>query len=1078
MIKLTKIRLINWHYISNEIIDVKDNVILTGPNASGKSTVLDALSFVLTAGDVKFNLAANEKGKRDLRGYVKCKLGIENKEYLREGDVTGHICLEFYNETLDQYFTIGTAIDAFGDLSPVKSLFYHSLDKMQDDIFSSTDGHIYSSVEFRKYNSFFSYFLTKSDAKRNFRNILGSINEDFFKLIQRALAFKPINDVKEFIYQNILEEKEIDVEAIKDSIRSYKELEATLNVIKSKIIDLKQIASTHDDLISFTDDKVYFNYLLKLFDSQMIKKNIIDSKKNSSLLTEKIEYKKSELLNIDLEIDALNERSKELYSLLQNDEEFKAEEYINKSIEKLNKEINNISDALERYRKSVTYTKDFINELRKLENRKLYTEMYNLPLSNVTNFDIERVKLNINDFSNRIDSLKLDLGKELGRLDSEKVTVISKLQEIRDVLKGLDNKKLRYNTQLLNIKAEIEQGLKDYFGVDVSVHIFAELIEILDKSWADTIEIFLGNRRFDLIVEPKYFDYALNIYSRIKNKYRLYGVGLVNTKQISRYNKCEKSSLASIMSSENVDATNYINMTCGQVIMCDNETQLEKYNQAITNDGLIYRAYTVRSLNPNIEKPYIGANAVAMQTEYWNNEALSYQNKFYELNKEITKYDMELELLDKIDFNSIISNLDNALLLDKLNGQLEVLNEKKKDASNYNVSKIEDEYKEVLNTIKNFDSKKVTINQEIGGIKSSIEQIKLNIINLEKEELDMSSLLDELSNNNILLVEKAKNEYDEALKNGKVNYMINKLKEEINNLDINYTNTLDALNKQQFVYVNKYNSNLATGLSEVASYLKELNKLEKSELITYEQKVRKAREETEIIFKEDFISKLRNNIMTAEDEISKINETLKTIRFGNDSYEFIFPKSKEFSIFYDMVTNKTSDDGDSLFTLDFQLKYEEQLDELFNSLSADELNSNGAINKFTDYRTYMDYDIKISNTNDETMLYSKVFKEKSGGETQVPFYVAIIASFVRVYSHGKSLNKDAIGLVLFDEVFDKMDSNRMRAMMEFISSMPLQIILACPPQRTSLLTDYTQTMLFMVRKNEKAQIIDINKNTI
>ena len=40
------------------------------------------------------------------------------------------------------------------------------------------------------------------------------------------------------IYQNILEEKEIDVTAIKDSIRSYKELEITLKQIQAKIVSI------------------------------------------------------------------------------------------------------------------------------------------------------------------------------------------------------------------------------------------------------------------------------------------------------------------------------------------------------------------------------------------------------------------------------------------------------------------------------------------------------------------------------------------------------------------------------------------------------------------------------------------------------------------------------------------------------------------------------------------------------------------------------------------------------------------------------------------------------------------------
>ena len=223
MKKLVKVRLINWHYLSNETVELKGNTLLTGPNASGKSTLMDAITYVLTAGDTVFNLAANEKGKRDLRGYVKCKLGMDDKEYLRNGDVTGHIALQFHDEKLDSDFTVGAVIDAFGDLAPVKTLFYRSLEPINDSMFISKENKIYGTVEFRKNNPLFEYFLTKKEAKRGFRNAFGSINEDFYRLIPKALAFKPIADVKEFIYQNILEEKEIDVTAIKDSVRAYKE---------------------------------------------------------------------------------------------------------------------------------------------------------------------------------------------------------------------------------------------------------------------------------------------------------------------------------------------------------------------------------------------------------------------------------------------------------------------------------------------------------------------------------------------------------------------------------------------------------------------------------------------------------------------------------------------------------------------------------------------------------------------------------------------------------------------------------------------------------------------------------------
>ena len=328
MKKLVKVRLINWHYLSNETIIINGNTLLTGPNASGKSTIMDAITFVLTAGDTQFNLAANEKGKRDLKGYVKCKLGMDDKEYLRNGDVTGHIALEFHDEKTDSNFTVGAVIDAFGDLTPVKTIFYRSNEPISDSMFISDEKKIYGTVDFRKHNPLFEYYLTKKEAKRGFRNAFGSINEDFYRLIPKALAFKPIADVKEFIYQNILEEKTIDVSAIQDSIRAYKELEITLKQIQAKIADLREIDLVYQEILKIQENKAYIEYLMHLFDVESVKNSINDCKKQIERENQYKANKQKELIEIDQENLALQERARELYNLLQsNGDTFKQKNY-------------------------------------------------------------------------------------------------------------------------------------------------------------------------------------------------------------------------------------------------------------------------------------------------------------------------------------------------------------------------------------------------------------------------------------------------------------------------------------------------------------------------------------------------------------------------------------------------------------------------------------------------------------------------------------------------------------------------------------------------------------------------------
>lgn len=1072
MKKLTKVRVINWHYLNNETVEINGNTLLTGSNGTGKSTLLDAITYVLTAGDTVFNLAANDKGKRDLRSYVKCKLGIDDKEYLRNGDVTAHIALEFYDERTNTYFTVGSVIDAFGDLTPVKSIFYKANEPINDSFFISEDNIIYSTVEFRKHNPSFEYYLVKKEAKRAFRNAFGSINEDFYRLIPKALAFKPIADVKDFIYQNILEEKQIDVTAIQESIRAYKELENTLRVIQSKISDLKEIDVIYQEIIKIEENKSYIEYLMKLFDVEKIKSNISDYKIKIAKYEEIKKIRENDLREIDLENQSLQERARDIYNMLSQDEGYKADEYVKREILRTKSEIEMLESNKASFLRRISGFKDVINELRRLSNEGLYNEASTINLSLINSQQVEEAKIRLTDFNNRLRQLRDKKNQDLGKLQIEMSKLIEQINQISVTVRNFGQNKLNYRPELLALRSEIQEGLKRIYNYDVNVHIFAELCEVTDPSWQDTIEIFLGNRRFNLIVEPRYFDQALQIFSRIKDRYRIYGIGLINTKQISKYTKYDQNSLASIIDSENEDARCYINYSCGNVIMVGSALELEKYPNSITKDGLIYRGFTVTNLNPNIDKPFMGKNAVTKALEEWKIKAENAKSEYVELNSKLEALQKEVELLDQIDVRPLLTDIDNALELEKQKGILEDLINHSKKAQNSTPTELEDDYAKIQETIKANDNKRISLSMEIGSIDANIKSVYRSI-DEENAHLDgLSKELKALAKDNPLIVERAKAEYQEAMQSKSAfDAYIARFKEE----ESVFQSLVDSLTQKQYAYINKYNSTLSIGLSEMRAFLAELNKLEKSELVTYEKKVRQARESAEVVFKEDFIAKLRYNILAAEKEIGKVNETLAGIQFGGDKYEFIFPRSSEYAKFYEMVTSDLADVNQGLFTFEFQAKYDEQITELFESLSQDELNSNGALNKFTDYRTYMDYDIRITNENGDTKTFSKISKVTSGGETQVPFYVAIIASFVRVYQKGNSLASDPIGLVLFDEVFDKMDGNRINAMMDFITSMPLQIMIACPPDKVDILQPHVSTTLITVRQGNKAQIINIKR---
>ena len=91
----TKLLLVNWSRFSNVSIALEGSTLFTGVNGSGKSTILDAMTYMLT-GNTQFNKAALDRD-RNVVSYVRGDTKSEGKNrFIREGEVTSYIAMEFW----------------------------------------------------------------------------------------------------------------------------------------------------------------------------------------------------------------------------------------------------------------------------------------------------------------------------------------------------------------------------------------------------------------------------------------------------------------------------------------------------------------------------------------------------------------------------------------------------------------------------------------------------------------------------------------------------------------------------------------------------------------------------------------------------------------------------------------------------------------------------------------------------------------------------------------------------------------------------------------------------------------------
>ena len=196
-----------------------------------------------------------------------------------------------------------------------------------------------------------------------------------------------------------------------------------------------------------------------------------------------------------------------------------------------------------------------------------------------------------------------------------------------------------------------------------------------------------------------------------------------------------------------------------------------------------------------------------------------------------------------------------------------------------------------------------------------------------------------------------------------------------------------------------------------------------------------------------------------QEQVRSLNKALKQAQFGTDQYQFRVDRNPDYADYYDMITAPELMEGEAgLFAVPFQQKYGKLIETLFsqiamsddtqlNARKQSELQQN--IERFTDFRTYLKFDLETTDQNGSKQLLSQTLNTKSGGETQTPFYIAVLASFAQLYqvNNPSSLASNTVRLVVFDEAFNKMDSDRIIESVRLLRKMGLQAIICTPPDK-------------------------------
>ena len=1066
--KLKKIKLINWHIFVDNTIKVDGNILITGENGCGKSTLMDAIYYILSGGDqYHFNKAANDGGQRTLESYMRGKIGSEKNPYLRpQSDIVSYIVLEYEDEKRKHSMVLGCEMEIISSTQPKNHFFVVNNYKINDEDFIKNK-QIVEYKSFKANAKAMKYdFDELPDSKRDRCRRLAkdifklSDYKRYYDLLKSAICFKPISEVSTFVNGFLLQEDNINLDNLKEEIRSYQNIHKMVIKEKEKIELLKDFIPKAEKYIFNKNELKYF-YVLKI-NSKIEKIKYLINRTNIELKRLEDEYN-----GLTLEEQSLSENRDRL--ILEIHELQKNESY---------KVLLNKKQTLENLKKELRVLNQYLSEFSKMlleEQKVVRTLGFNYKFDeDYKQKDFGLLKAHFENYNDQLKELEEKTRSLIAEtnyhLEENKKLINEKTRELENLNRGINN----YPNDVNNLIEIAKSAIIEYNPKDKNpdVRPLCEYIEINDKKWANALEGYLNSRRFNLIFDPKYYDVVSEAYNKYKKERKVYIAGIVNVAKIPN-NKTLKNSLMTKIYVKNKFASKYANYLLGDLICVEDVKELKFFESSITPDVMVYINYVQKATNPDIYKvPFIGRDSI-------KNRISILKDEIKELEDINSKY---YEKLD--DYNKIISNINNSVIgkLIKSDNYWTQISNKEESIERLEI--------EIKNDEKNTGLLEITerINDARKNLTITERSINANNIKIKENNTNQGKLNQKLADNEAQLQEEQKN-YNENLKNLddkkyeslKEKYTSNGWldSEQIdkdNDRAQKYNNAVcSSLISVMQKYTNTYKPSLNPIIENIDDYVNEYYDLNNRGIVQYEMDAKEAYERAEFSFREDFIAKLKEKIEKSQRMLDKINKNLALHPFGNDEekYKFYYEPTKdsEFYNYYRIIMSGKLMETKDLFTEILDEKDYSLMNDLFGKISmeTDTAKAEEEVERYLDYRNYMNYDIKITNKYGDISYFSKVNREKSGGETQTPFYIVIASCFDELMN--KDSNKvESTCQVVFDEAFNNMDESRIKSLMEFYKKLNIQIIIIVPSNRISAISPYMDTLVGITKVNNHPYI--------
>lgn len=1100
MYLLERICLHNWNTIEARDVEIRGATGIIGPTGVGKSSLLDAIQTVIAGANTRsldLNASTDGKSDRSIREYCLGYIDDIGSDPLRERCETT-LALVFRDQETGQPISVGLMLyaDKEDNREQVTSRFVVKGIGFRLADFTETtregDTYVLSHAEmitrlrenrrgrFEQYNASGTRFVEAYLGAMRGRAAVPSVRH-FLNNFRNMVAFRPVEDATTFVRRYVLPPDPLDVERIRDSIDHWRHMEDEVRRLQAMLHAIQQVRGR---FVTWGKQTVLHNALaFTAANCERLRLERLKARDETKLAQARAELERlrAAQANHTKAIEEIDESIRSKSVLL-------SQSSASAKVEAIQARQRAAEGDRERARTELGQRFQIAAGLAVLDRVKQFIPMSlhgavasAQALRALAREDAAALAAREDELA-ALERQAFELLRAREPLDANSTDLATQISAKAREIEELEEQVRSAGETGAVLSRPVRTFMDILHRAGIEAKPLPDLVEIRDERWAYALEGLLGANREALIVDPIHQDKALDLLHQ--NKAQLYTCRLVQTRRMDRVNpKADEGSIATIVAPSGAYAgyvRKFIDYHVGRIRMVETQRALDDHSAAVMPNGKTSSGLTLRVQGEF--KLILGRTARNRALEQTREQIETLQQAQADLVAQKKRIDSALDALRRAEDSgtrAITACLD---ALAEAEGRIASAKAELKTVDDPEAARLQEEiaeltreraaYKaeldnEIAPDIRQSEAAERELDVQLQKRSSAIDDQKAKerkAIEAEQAMAELTALLDDPED-----IEAARAKVAAGLLHAPEESAAARLIQ----MRLDAEQTAQALYGQmrdnerraqngyhRFLKDYDIESPLGENADNVAMLswvLHRERELEENELRPHRQKVEEARASMETALKEDLLNKLSDKFKTLKSQLRVLNKRLASHTFTGMRYHFgerVDPRLSRLHALAERIAD-SPEQGLEAQTGAGSPEVREAMDQI-----EEILDKTSDTSLLEDYRNYYTFELIMRGADGVETNLSRRTKKGSGGQKQAPYYVAIAAAMASVYfPASRSRNPEGMGLVLFDEAFNRLDIPNTQAILRFYKDLNLQVVVAAPEEKRMSFLEVMDTIV-------------------